>query len=302
MDSVPVEATNERIRDAFQLLANETRLEILFALWNAPEWTATFTELKDAVGMRDSGQFQYHLNQLAGTFIRRTDDGYTHLASGIALYRAMLGSVAGTESIDSIPLDEFCPDCENRLRLTYENQVFFARCSACDETVLSSPFLPAGLDNRIDDERLWAFDRWTRRLVGNLRDGVCPWCASRVNHELSVEDSTESSAESEGGSNVRIVHTCNRCGGFLKTTVGENVIDHPAVISFFYDRGKDITSIPHWKLDFCTSDEGVELISEEPVEIRLTIREAGDELRLLFGDDCSVTEISRAEPRDSTHK
>ncbi|MFB9807964.1 winged helix-turn-helix domain-containing protein [Haladaptatus pallidirubidus] len=81
MDSAAVEPADEHVRDAFQLLADETRLEILFALWNAPEWTATFTELKDAVGMRDSGQFQYHLNQLAGTFIRQVDDGYTHLAA-----------------------------------------------------------------------------------------------------------------------------------------------------------------------------------------------------------------------------
>ncbi len=42
--------------DAFQLLANETRLEILRALWAAPLWTATYSELKDAVGMRDSGR------------------------------------------------------------------------------------------------------------------------------------------------------------------------------------------------------------------------------------------------------
>ncbi len=34
--------------------------------------------------------------------------------------------------------------------------------------------------------------------MGNLRDAVCPWCSSTVSHELSVEDSTDSSAESDG--------------------------------------------------------------------------------------------------------
>ncbi|MFB9807963.1 hypothetical protein ACFFQF_23445 [Haladaptatus pallidirubidus] len=203
--------------------------------------------------------------------------------------------MAGTESIDPISLNESCPNCENRLQLTYENQVFYARCSTCDETLFSSPFLPAGLGNRTDDERLWAFDRWTRRMVGNLRDGVCPWCASTVNHELSGESSAD-----ETDSDVRIVHTCNRCGGFLKTTVGETVIDHPAVISFFYDHGKDITTIPHWKLDFCMSDSGVELISEEPTEIRLTIREAGDELTLTLDEDFTITESRRLKPQDGT--
>ncbi|MGA9402739.1 DUF7347 domain-containing protein, partial [Haladaptatus sp.] len=90
---VTSEPEDEELRNAFQLLANETRLKILYVLWNAPNWTATFTELKEAVGMRDSGGFQYHLNALDGTFLRKTEDGYTHLAGGIALYRAMLGSV-----------------------------------------------------------------------------------------------------------------------------------------------------------------------------------------------------------------
>ncbi|WP_190303670.1 hypothetical protein [Haladaptatus sp. R4] len=38
---VTSEHEDEGLRDAFQLLANETRLEILYALWNAPGWTAT---------------------------------------------------------------------------------------------------------------------------------------------------------------------------------------------------------------------------------------------------------------------
>lgn len=70
MTAGSLELSLEEIRDAFQLLANETRIEILLALWTRPTWEATFTELKNAVGMRDSGQFQYHLNKLAGTFIQ----------------------------------------------------------------------------------------------------------------------------------------------------------------------------------------------------------------------------------------
>lgn len=288
MDDTTPEPTDEHLRTAFQLLANETRLGILHALWNAPEWTATFSELKGAVGMRDSGQFQYHLNKLTGTFVRRTEDGYAHLAGGIALYRAMLGTVAGPETVDPIPLGDVCPACDEELELAYENQVFYARCSACGETVLSSPFPPAGLENRTNEGRLRAFDRWTRRLVRLLGDGVCPWCASTVTHELST-DSTDGSPRS-----VRITHACDCCGGFLRTTVGENVVDHPAVVSFFHERGVDITEIPHWELDFCTSDEGVELVSEDPLEVLVTIEESGDSVTISLDEEMRAREIDRS--------
>lgn len=100
--------------DAFQLLANETRLKILRALWEAPQWTATYSELKDAVELRDSGTFQYHLHQLTGTFIEQTDEGYHHLTSGITVIRAMLSAINATsDSVGAIPLDSHCSTCDS---------------------------------------------------------------------------------------------------------------------------------------------------------------------------------------------
>jgi hypothetical protein len=282
---VNAEDIDAEVWDAFQLLANETRLKILYALWNAPEWTATFTELKKAVGMRDSGQFQYHLNELGGTFLGKTDDGYTHLAGGIALYRAMLGSVTGPETATPISLDTACSTCGAALTLRYDNQVFDARCPDCDETVSNAPFLRAGLENRTDDDRANAFDVWTRRLVGLLRDGVCPWCASTVTHEFSQMESDGT----KEGDEIHITHTCDRCGGFLRTTPAENVIDHPAVVAFCYDRGIDLTAIPHWKVDGYVS-ENTRLVSDDPAEVRVTIRLADDELTLLLDEEMRVRE------------
>lgn len=276
--------TEERLREAFLLLANETRLDVLYALWEAPDWTATFTELKEAVGMRDSGQFRYHLNQLEGTFVRRTEDGYTHLAGGIALYRAMLGSATGPESVEPISLSVSCSACGGDLRMTYENQVFYARCLDCGETLLSSPLPPAGLENRTDDERMQAFDRWSRRLFGLLSDGVCPWCASTVSHDIEANPAEPS------GHGVRVRYTCDRCEGFLRTTVGETVLDHPAVISFCYQRGIDVTSKPHWELDFCTRADGARLVSEAPDEIRLDVEADGETLTLRLDGDLNVIE------------
>jgi hypothetical protein len=74
-------AAGERATEAFATLGNETRLSILLALWEAYEpFVATnavaFSELRERVGMRDSGQFNYHLDKLRGHFVRKTDAGY----------------------------------------------------------------------------------------------------------------------------------------------------------------------------------------------------------------------------------
>ena len=57
--------------DAFALIGNETRLAILEALWAADERPVSFSELRRAVGMRDSAQFNYHLQKLTGHFVTR---------------------------------------------------------------------------------------------------------------------------------------------------------------------------------------------------------------------------------------
>ncbi|KZN26083.1 hypothetical protein A4G99_23180 [Haladaptatus sp. R4] len=247
----------------------------------------TFTELKDAVGMRDSGGFQYHLNALDGTFLRKTDDGYTHLAGGIALYRAMLGSVMGPDAIDPIPLDERCPNCESPLELRYDHQVFYVYCAACDESASNGPFLPAGLDGRSNEDRIRAFDRWTKRLIFLLRDGICPWCSSTVSHGFDTDGKVE------------ITHTCDRCRGFLRTTVLENVVSHPAVISFYYDHGIDVTTTPYWKLGELAA-ENTRVLSEDPPKLRTTIRLSGDELVLVLDGEMRVRIIDEQPRRTGT--
>ena len=46
---------------AFMTLSHDLRLEILLALWDAPDFSLSFSELRKAVGERDSGSFTYHL-------------------------------------------------------------------------------------------------------------------------------------------------------------------------------------------------------------------------------------------------
>lgn len=75
--------------DAFAVLGNETRLEILRSLSDA-DGPVSFSDLREHVGMRDSGQFNYHLDKLVGHFVTQADDGYALRQAGDRVIEAIL--------------------------------------------------------------------------------------------------------------------------------------------------------------------------------------------------------------------
>jgi len=90
--------SDETLSETLALLGDERRVAILRELAAAgavPDSTVTisFSELLDRVGIRDSGQFNYHLGRLRGRFVDRTDDGYRLTSTGAALGETILGSV-----------------------------------------------------------------------------------------------------------------------------------------------------------------------------------------------------------------
>ncbi|PSQ23178.1 ArsR family transcriptional regulator, partial [Halobacteriales archaeon QS_8_65_32] len=60
--------------DALGVLASEHRIEILRVLAEADEPLA-FSDLRESVGMYDTGRFNYHLTELRGRFVRETGAG-----------------------------------------------------------------------------------------------------------------------------------------------------------------------------------------------------------------------------------
>jgi hypothetical protein len=63
--------------EAFDLLANEIRLDILRTLGEAMagdgKTPISFSELQRRVGVEDNGRFNYHLDRLLGTFVEKAD-------------------------------------------------------------------------------------------------------------------------------------------------------------------------------------------------------------------------------------
>lgn len=99
--------------DALATLANEYRIEILRALAEADEPLA-FSNLRESVGMYDTGRFNYHLTELCGRFVRNTDSGYElgHAGERVVLAAAGLDSEAATAFAEQESTDSSeCPVC-----------------------------------------------------------------------------------------------------------------------------------------------------------------------------------------------
>lgn len=77
--------------NAFSVLGDEVRLEILLVLAEqmGEKSGLTFSELRERVGVKDSGRFNYHLDKLGDGFIKKTDDGYVPRYPGLAVVSAV---------------------------------------------------------------------------------------------------------------------------------------------------------------------------------------------------------------------
>jgi hypothetical protein len=67
--------SDEEFGDALNALTHEIRVAVLRELADA-DGPVAFSELRDRVGVRDPGKFNYHLQRLADHFLRQTDGGY----------------------------------------------------------------------------------------------------------------------------------------------------------------------------------------------------------------------------------
>jgi DNA-binding transcriptional ArsR family regulator len=280
------EADSPDPADVFGVVADETRMTILRALAEAPyeEYgdTLTFSDLREAAGIRDSGQFNYHLDTLVGQFVERTDDGYSLTYPGELLYRTVIAGLFTRQTeLEPRTIDSDCFDCGAPLEMEYDGTVLHVDCSDCGREYMGVEFPPSAVESR-DDDRLETFNQWVRHHVLLMNRNVCVWCAGPMPGKIQYRD--------EDDETPHVVRNCEHCGGFMWTTPGEVVLDHPAVVSFFYERGVDVTSRPLWELEFVVGD-AVEVRSEDPWELVVTVACEGDEMRAVIDGNAEVIEI-----------
>ena len=189
------EGSTDDLEAAFSLIANDIRLNILWNLWNiytddpSPEpEPVPFSTLKDRVGVRDSGQFHYHLDELVPQFITRHDEGYTlTYAGGRIVGAGFSGVYTDTDTtLEERAIDE-CASCDGTLQLRYEQGHAIVDCGSCETTHVMSvpPILVETHDVKVNPELLGTFA--TTQLQQTIR-GFCYLCSGPV--EGTVADSS----------------------------------------------------------------------------------------------------------------
>jgi hypothetical protein len=282
--------------DALLVAAHEIRLDILRALWAAESHALPFSDLRKAVGVRDTGQFNYHLSKLEGRFVAHVEDRYELLYPGHRLVDAVQSGVFDRE-IDrrELAVDGTCRDCGSDLAFTYREFVGRVRCPECDETVLGYPFDPGGFDGREDDAAVVrAFDRRTRRYWRSTTDGVCLVCAGPTEVTLVDEASTLQALDRyddhyAADQPVLAAVDCQHCSFYSYVPVGVTLLDHPGVVGALYQRGVDVTDRRLWDLPFVVDADRVELVETDPLRVAVT---AGPDADLTVTLDDTATVVS----------
>ncbi|WP_255195013.1 winged helix-turn-helix domain-containing protein [Halorarius litoreus] len=285
-NDAPVSVEFRPPENVFGLLGNELRVAILRALAADMNEPQTFSELREAVGERDSGKFNYHLRKLDGVFVTKAGDeeseGYELTLAGQRLVGELVaGTFTADATLDPIEIDDPCSTCgETPLVVAYADDHATLTCPACEEWRNEFSFPPGTLDQYTPEELPAAFDRWMHTLFHQITSGFCANCAGRL--QGAIEPDREPPA---------VTWTCERCSDEARASVTMPVLYHPAAQGFLYDHEVDLTATPSWRLP------GMESITVDATDAGATVAITldGDTLTAELDAEGRVTAIERSD-------
>lgn len=287
------ENSTDALEATFSLVANEIRLDILRTLWDSytadpspePE-PVQFSTLKTRVGVRDSGQFHYHLTELVPQFVTHHEDGYSLTYAGGKIVGAGFSGVYTDvdTTLESQTIGE-CSRCGGMRKVRYEQGHAIVDCDSCDATRTMSvpPILVAAHDAGETPELI---GRFTQTQFQQTLRGFCYLCNGPVEGSVadsSLEDDTDASEP------IKLVYECTECGAPFYTSATTAVLDHPAVVSLLHDAGIDYRDIPSWGIQQALDSEE-HIRDEEPVRVAVTVTVDETELTLVFDETLDVIE------------
>lgn len=310
--------------DAFSVLGNETRMTILRILGEADN-ELSFSELRDRVGVSDSGQFNYHLGKLTGHFVNRSEEGYSLRQPGQRIIKAVLsGAVTHDPRISPTQIDDDCYHCGTPVYMDYQDEAVGLYCPGCEgnfgsaEELLNkrwvdgeypeemgflgfNPLPPAGVRGRTPFEVHQAAAAWIERAGFALWANNCPDCSAPLDHEVDVcenHHSTSNDPCEKCGSRQAVIieFTCTNCIHGARTIVSAPIKGAAPLLDFVTDHGLDPTNpsspMHYWK-HFMPYEE--EVISTDPFEARFTFTMEGDSITLAVNEELETIRTERAD-------
>ncbi|WP_137284905.1 DUF7351 domain-containing protein [Halorussus salinisoli] len=308
--------------ETFAILGHETRLAILSELWDLddplddPDSTferkaLSFADLRKRVGMRDGSQFNYHLTQLVGPFVRQTDEGYALRRAGWQIISTILAGTLTDEVVfDAEPIDDPCPRCGGQVVLDHGTnrspEGLLIRCTACegnyDFPEIPSGVLmrigmlpPAGVSARSVTEMYRKLLTWKKHRLLMRIEGVCPECSGEIAViPLICEDHVVGDGQvcpnCDRTVEIQFKSVCSVCKGAWQLSTGVHMLQHPTVTAFYHDHGYDPWGHKWPRLATETiADQTV--VSEDPLTIEATVVIDDDQLAVTLDEEGTVVDV-----------
>lgn len=281
---MPVEdrsdARDAYVRDAFQLLADETRLDIIEYLRHARTCPVSYADIKNEIGIHDSGRLNYHLDKLTGTFISKSEEGYTLSFGATALYQTILSTrpIANHPS-PTFDAEESCPECGSTFEICYEDELVVSQCPECESQSFGYPFPAGGFEGRTDEEALRAVVQRINHHVSLAQRGVCPYCSGKMTAEWLTDHDTEFPTD------VLVHYLCSLCEMELHTSVVTLIAQQSAVVSLFNDYGIDTRELMPWEIRYYAPIEEVSVRLENPLQVEVPVTIDDNEFTVLVAEN-----------------
>jgi len=272
----------------FDLVTTEPRSAILDVLAtrqaaDPADPSVGFAALREAAGITDSGNFNYHLDKLQPAYVRQTDDGYALTFAGLSLVGILRAGVGAETTRGPERLDATCPLCGHDLVARYEDGLLSVVCDQGHKQP-QEILPPNAVEGRSLREVVDILTRRTQHHLDLVRRGVCPACFDAVERAYRQLD--------ESPSHV-VVATCEGCGLVSGSPVGLYLLCEPVVVAFYHDHGVDVTEAPLWELDLWVAEPTV--CSREPLRLSLSVELDGERLTLVVDKSTHLVESTRTE-------
>jgi hypothetical protein len=301
--------------EAFGILSNETRIRILRELGEA-EGPVAFSDLRDRVGVRHGGKFNYHLDRLVGHFVDRTDAGYTLRHPGRWVIQVISsGKATGDPTLNPTAVDLTCDRCDAPVEVSYSRGEVRVSCPDCRDvdggapvqdpdtdteqgTLATMPLPPAGVEARPAMDLLRAAATQGHLDTLAAESGVCPECSAVVERSVSVCEDHEVTEGFCGRCDHRLAvrreFRCTNCRYERSATPVTALVHVPELTTFLVDHGLDPTAdFVEWSWGYTE-----EVLSTDPVRFRFTFTLDGESVTLTVDDDLSVVDVSRHDASD----
>lgn len=299
--------------EAFAILGDETRVEILQALGEADEPVA-YSELFERIDYDDGSNFSYHLDKLTGHFVRKAAAGYSLRRPGERVVEAVLSGAVTTDPVrEWTRTDHPCPFCSAPVEVGYREERLTLHCPECSGLLGTEsdagpftdsgnlgfrPLPPAGIQDRPVEELFRVSEIWTATSMQAIARGVCPRCSGRIEHTVDVcedHDAGEGPCESCGFRfGASYSGACSNCVFGVTTSIAGIVGVQPESMAFVADHGVDPVA-PDGVVPYGAVEETIH--SHDPFVAAYTITLEDEHLSVTVDEELAITDVTRGQVR-----